>query len=416
MGRRFFQVLGVMVLIGFFCGCPSGAPNPDGGHNGDDSDGDLCDDGSLSLHADLAGAGGESGTMDYRDFNNCKEFIVRVQDFTVGVYDVHVRGIVVGQLTVGDDGTGELIYDSQTGTFPAGFPTPEVNDAGNVGDIATGVFEKACPGAFEICTGPDEVSDDDGGGEVDDDGGVGENNDDDEGRRHMTITLDSVTKPAKLLTAYVCVGDGGFTRENAPYNVSNSCSEITVEEAPGGRSFVFESGKTVTIIAIELSGSGTGGGVSIPSDTALYFVDWEGDDGQVTADGVQEFVMNRNYDVTVVFDVMTFVTWGKANDANPQVGGGCFDFDIVGAPHLAQGTVNILTQTRTCLSLGVANGSIVLHGHLKPGTVVTLTASEGGLTGLTWVGWEGGPCGEGRTCRIEVAEDDIATVAHWRSQ
>jgi hypothetical protein len=90
--------------------------------------------------------------MSYREFTaGCREFVLAVQGFAAGSHDVMVAGGSVGQITVAEDGTGLLFYDSTSGSFPANFPDIQLDDAGDVGGIAVGMFEKSCPAVAEVC-------------------------------------------------------------------------------------------------------------------------------------------------------------------------------------------------------------------------------------------------------------------------
>ncbi len=130
------------------------AVNDNGAANVNANGGDerACDDGAISLFAELMSGGAESGSMAYREFAaGCREFVVSVQGFAPGDYEVTVAGESAGQIAVGDDGGGLLFYDSTSGTFPADFPEIDLDHAGDVAGLAMGVFEKNCPAAAEVC-------------------------------------------------------------------------------------------------------------------------------------------------------------------------------------------------------------------------------------------------------------------------
>lgn len=127
--------------------CPQTATNlPIGGEN--------CADGASSYAAVLIGPTGQAGGMAYRASSvGCRECIVRVAGFAPGSYAVTAQTTVIGQITVGDDGRGQLTYDTQHGNFPANFPSLSIGDPADVGALAAGRFTAACPPVFEMCPG-----------------------------------------------------------------------------------------------------------------------------------------------------------------------------------------------------------------------------------------------------------------------
>ncbi|HUN82578.1 MAG TPA: hypothetical protein VMV81_13825 [Phycisphaerae bacterium] len=117
-----------------------------------------CNDGATAYNAVLIGATGQAGGMAYRaSADGCREFIVRVAGFPPGGYAVTVQTTNVGQITVGTDGKGQLIYDTKEGNFPSNFPGLTIGDPADVGALAAGRFIGACPAAFEICTSSSQV-------------------------------------------------------------------------------------------------------------------------------------------------------------------------------------------------------------------------------------------------------------------
>ena len=101
-----FNLIGLSFVI---AGCST---NP----TGQDND-ESCAPGSVSIMAVLSGSPGESGTMEYRELTDaCREIIARVAGLAEGDYAVTVQEAEVGSITVGADGTGELIYDTDSQT------------------------------------------------------------------------------------------------------------------------------------------------------------------------------------------------------------------------------------------------------------------------------------------------------------
>lgn len=142
-------VLGAVLLL---AGCPAGAPNP----GGDDPNDGACEDGSVSLVAALTGTGGQSGDAAYRRVSeDCQEFIVRVEGFAEGTYDVTAGDQVVGQVTVDAGGEGELLYASVLGNFPVVFPDLAVGDEVAVGGLAAGALAESCPAQPQLCELPE---------------------------------------------------------------------------------------------------------------------------------------------------------------------------------------------------------------------------------------------------------------------
>lgn len=67
-------------------------------------------------------AGDISGQADFRDRDGRRQFSAEIEGFAAGeVHDVMVAGVVVGTLTVGVDGIGDLNLDSN---FEAGVDDP----------------------------------------------------------------------------------------------------------------------------------------------------------------------------------------------------------------------------------------------------------------------------------------------------
>ncbi len=413
MKRADIGVKMLVGLLGFIAGCPAGTGTGGGNQNDNSSDEQegFCHDGSLSVIAMLSGEGAEVGTMEYREVNGCKEFIARVENFVTGTYDVRVSETLVGQLAVGEDGTGELIYDTEAGTFPPGFPTPMAGDSGDVGTIVSGTFAGDCPAVPKVCPGPHDDDGDDGNGD----------DLDDTDRVTLTVTLRSRTAGAVNMDAFVCIDEVFYTRATAPYNVAAICSRLTQSDAETVRDYVASRGQMATVIAVEDATPNTGGGgtgadpASLKSPSALYFAEWQGDTGNHPEEGVLNIAMTQDRSVIALFDIMPLITWGKINENHPEFGGGCFDYDYQAAPWLRFPGVEDVSQTASCISAGV-NGDIILYGQLKPGAVITITAQEFPGANLQWIEWRGGPCGAARACRIEVeAGKDVSTIAVWRT-
>lgn len=144
LSRRWAATGSVVLLTGCSAGTYTLA--------GDGAEADLCDDGSVNVAATLQDDGPATGTLAYRELpGGCREFVARVESFAQGTYNVTVLGTVVGAITVGDGGDGELAYDSDAGNFPSEFPSLRAGDTGSIAGLIPRVFRAACPSEAERC-------------------------------------------------------------------------------------------------------------------------------------------------------------------------------------------------------------------------------------------------------------------------
>ena len=98
-------------------------------------------DGGYTVVADLAGLEGMEGISEYRLEPDRERFQVEVANFEPGTtHDIHLNGDWVGQISIDNDGTGEMEYDTHDGNFPRWFPQIFEGDLVNVGGLVTGIF------------------------------------------------------------------------------------------------------------------------------------------------------------------------------------------------------------------------------------------------------------------------------------
>lgn len=102
--------------------------------------GPICG-GVVQLQASLAGAGSASGDASYRFGPDRVRFTVEIGGFSAGVYDVTAGGQLVGQITADSGGDGQLRFDTEDGTMPAGFPELAIGDAVSVSSVINGVLD-----------------------------------------------------------------------------------------------------------------------------------------------------------------------------------------------------------------------------------------------------------------------------------
>ncbi len=153
----------------------NGAGNTnDNGANGNDNGSD-CPGGAYGVKTDLMGGG--EGDIRYEELpGGCKNFRARVDDgLSQGVYEVLVNGMVVGHIVVDNRGRGELEYDTEDGSFPAGFPRINVGDVGEIGSLI-GDFRGDCP-ELDSCNGNGNGNGNDNGAGNTNDNGAGNTND-----------------------------------------------------------------------------------------------------------------------------------------------------------------------------------------------------------------------------------------------
>lgn len=128
-----------------------GSDNGNNNGNADTSDG-KCDDGTISLAADLAGSDGQTGDAAYRELvGGCREFVLELHGFAAGVYSVTIGGAHAADATVQDGVDFELEYSSDQGNFPSDFPMPSVGDVVAVAGAASGTLIEDCPAAPVAC-------------------------------------------------------------------------------------------------------------------------------------------------------------------------------------------------------------------------------------------------------------------------
>ena len=127
--------------------------NDNSDDNSNDNTGDgLCPDGSTRL-------GGEIDSpveleAEYRLFPaGCARFRVKVRDYVAGTYDVQINGTAVGSIVVGDNGRGELEFDTEDGSFPASFPMMAMGDVVQVGAYSVTMGDDCSSDDVDTCTG-----------------------------------------------------------------------------------------------------------------------------------------------------------------------------------------------------------------------------------------------------------------------
>lgn len=111
----------------------SNGTDDDSNSNGTDDDANsngTDDDNSSALRivADLTGPGPAHGDAEYREEGARRSLKVELEDAAAGsTHDVLVRGILIGQLTIGALGEGELEFDTNIEPghlpWPANLPT-----------------------------------------------------------------------------------------------------------------------------------------------------------------------------------------------------------------------------------------------------------------------------------------------------
>jgi len=225
---------------------------------------------------------------------------------------------------------------------------------------------------------------------------------------------------ASNMTVWSIVDDGPFDRDTAPYDDFNRASKIVQASPvdPFTADIIVATGKTVTLIAME--DTGFTAGVSnftdldnLRSPFRVYFVGWEGDDGVPMGEGVISLVMDSNRSVRAVFDQMPLLTWGKINETDASRSGGCFDIEVQAALLLGRPGDSDISGSSSAGQCGIG-GEIVFFGQLKPGSVVTVTATDISGDGQMFDRWQGSGCGGSPACRIQVTEQDASTTAIWR--
>jgi hypothetical protein len=354
--------------------------------------------------ATLAGAGGQSGTMAYRELSSgCREFITRVAGFAAGSHVVTVQDQDVGPITVGADGTGELVYDTASGTMPAGFPALRAQDTGNVAGMASGLFEDDCPAVAEICAPPANSNGNDDG--------------DPNGDDRVTLTL-VVTAPETTDSVQV-VGlvDAGpvpradVTRWDFSWNYAVDFN-IGV--------FEFARGTEITLLARENDGGITSSGYAPLQRIPSQFSEWSGDlAGAVFTDdpGTVVFTMDGDRTVEAIFAPMHLVLVRV-------VGSALLDIEIdtqrltippvIPQPSFGGSISNFFGSTEP---------AIVRWGYHNDGTTMTLTIHDDPETGIgcdpqgtlpcwrfqSWTGCSSGG-GSDKVCVVSFAQDSNPLV------
>jgi len=103
-----------------------GDDNDDNGN--DDNDG-SADAGEIILTTTLGGSGAPHGEAEYRESGIRMRLKVEMEDATPGsVHQVSVNGIVIGDLTIGSLGEGELEFDTEV--EPDHLPWPAALSSG----------------------------------------------------------------------------------------------------------------------------------------------------------------------------------------------------------------------------------------------------------------------------------------------
>ncbi len=106
------------------------ADDPDGG-----------DQPIVDVEATLVGAEGANGEARYKLESDRERFRLRVFSLPpFGTHDIHVAGVVIGQISTDGSGDGELEYDTDDGFFPPNFPEANVGDIVNIGGLLQGTF------------------------------------------------------------------------------------------------------------------------------------------------------------------------------------------------------------------------------------------------------------------------------------
>ncbi len=100
--------------------------------------GAIC--GGIPLVATLSGAGLPAGDADYGAGVISRRFRVDVVDYPPGPHDVEINTVVVAQIVVDLDGNGSLVFNTEDGTMPPGFPDVVAGDLVDVGGLASGTM------------------------------------------------------------------------------------------------------------------------------------------------------------------------------------------------------------------------------------------------------------------------------------
>jgi hypothetical protein len=96
-----------------------------------------------TVHLESSLSGKVSGKSSYKveslGGSSSKEFKLKVAGAPVGsVHEVRLDGVVIGELTIDDEGEGKLTFSDFEGPdFPAGFPEPKPNSVLKVGSLVT---------------------------------------------------------------------------------------------------------------------------------------------------------------------------------------------------------------------------------------------------------------------------------------